>query len=367
MSTEIFWTIPTRGDGRDADPSLRRRGDWNPERQSRFAPSVRDERPDRFTYYDYLTQIARAAEAAGFDGLYVPFDPLGEESWIVATALAREAPRLRVVTEFQPGFGTAVYAAKLALSFQKFFGDRLAWKLALDGDPDVQRTVGDFVEGAQRQARAAELLEVTNGTWFDAPFDFHGEYFEVEGGGFFDTDLGQDDLSRHPLARRPFPKLYLDGENEAALDLSARHADVHLLGSAEPTAVEQSIARHTERAAAFGRQPGFGLRLGVIARETPEEAWRKARRLWSQGHEGDLDTLRADDQLLLDFGALGFEAPAGLVGSFEEVAERLDAYVDLGVTTFVLDGLPRLEEAYRLGERLLAQLGGRNLALSNQA
>jgi alkanesulfonate monooxygenase len=365
MTAEIIWTIPTQGDGRDALRALRRRGDWNPERQTRFASSVRDERPGNFTYFDYLTQVSRAAEAAGFDGLFIPYDPLGEDSWITATALAREAPRLTLLPEFQPGFGTAVYAAKLALSFQRFFSDRLRWKLSLDGDTEEQRSVGDFVTGDDRIRRAEEFLTVTGGVWFESPFSFQGEYFQVEGGGFFGTGLGQELRPGNRFTKQEYPKLYLDGESEVALDLSARRADVHLLSKSEPSLVELAIARHQERAAAYGRQIEFGLRLGVIARETTAEAWRKAERLSSQiGADGDFAASRVDDQLSLGFSDLGFTAPSGLIGSYEEVADRLQAYVDLGISSFILDGLPHLEEAYRVGERVLARLGSRGLATS---
>ena len=56
-------------------------------------------------------------------------------------------PSLRVVPEFQPGFATAVYTAKLSLSFQRFFADRLGWKLALDTPTEAQRRVGDQLDG----------------------------------------------------------------------------------------------------------------------------------------------------------------------------------------------------------------------------
>lgn len=370
MTVEFFWTVPTHGDGRDADLSLRRRGDWNPERQSRFTPSLRDERPGRFTYYDYLTQVARAAEAAGFDGLFIPYDPGGEASWIVATALAREAPRLRLLPELQADFGTAVYAAKLAVSFQRFFDNRLGWKLALDGDPAIRRAVDDVVALAEQVARAQELLEVTKGAWSTTPFSYQGRYFEAADTAFFGSHTGPNLRPDHRIELGPYPKIYLEGESEPEVELSARHADVQLLGSAEPASVEAAIASHRERAAAHGRQVGYGLRLGVIVRETAAEAWRKVERLASAGHGGggtEPAVRRVDDQLLAGLSALGFTADDGLIGEFGEIAQRLEAYVQLGVTTFILDGLPHLEEAYRVGERVLWRLGQRALVPSRSA
>lgn len=357
MSVEFLWTVPTSGDGRQGSPARRNRGDWNPERRRPLDPSVRDERPGRFSYYDYLTQVARAAEAAGFGGLLVPFDPAGEDSWIVATSLARETPRLTLVPEFQPGFATAVYTAKLAVTFQRYTADRLGWKLALRGDRTIQAALGDVAEPEERIRRAEELIEVTKGAWFDAPFDYQGRFFDAAATGFFDAS--DNALRRgHHIARRPYPKLYLDGTTDAEFELSARHADVHLLETAEPPALQADIERLRGHADDHGRPVSIGLRLGVIARETGAEAWSEAAALWgdslSPGH--GLEERRVGDHLYLGFDDLGFTAPAGLIGSFEDVAERLRHYVSLGVTTFVLDGIPRLEEAYRIGERVLPQV-----------
>jgi alkanesulfonate monooxygenase len=47
-----------------------------------------------------------------------------------------------------------------------------------------------------------------------------------------------------------------------------------------------------------------------------------------------------------------------IVGSHEQVAERLAEYVDIGVSTFILASNPHLEEAYRVGEEVLPLVAG---------
>jgi penicillin V acylase-like amidase (Ntn superfamily) len=52
---------------------------------------------------------------------------------------------------------------------------------------------------------------------------------------------------------------------------------------------------------------------------------------------------------------LMIEDPSGdsaVVGSHEEVADRIAEYHDLGIDEFILSGYPHLEEAYRVGEGL---------------
>jgi alkanesulfonate monooxygenase SsuD/methylene tetrahydromethanopterin reductase-like flavin-dependent oxidoreductase (luciferase family) len=52
-------------------------------------------------------------------------------------------------------------------------------------------------------------------------------------------------------------------------------------------------------------------------------------------------------------------AATALVGSHEQVAERLAEYAALGLDEFVLSGYPHLEEAWRVGEEVLPLLGAR--------
>jgi alkanesulfonate monooxygenase len=352
VSVELLWTLPVAGDARWYHGHPSRRGGFGT--AARFSSTVTDHRPGRFTSFDYLVQVARAAELSGWDGLVIPDDAQGEESWIVASSLAREVPQLRLVTELRPGFGTAVYAAKLALSFQRFFDDRLAWKVSMRADASTARSLGDFVDHDGSVQRAEELLVLARGIWHESPFDFDGQFFQVQGGGFFDPTPNAAVLGGQGIARRPFPGVLLDGTTDAELELSARHADVHVFDEARPAALAALIGDHRSRAARLGREVRYGVRLAVIARDEAYEAWLRLARAIG----GDAP-LEADGVLWHGFGELGARAVSGVVGSFDEVAVQFGRYLDLGVTTFVLDSAPHLEEAYRLGEYLLPLIRAR--------
>jgi alkanesulfonate monooxygenase len=341
MTAEYFWTLPTRGDGRQGSGPLGSRGDWTAGGRPLIA-SIRDVRSGRYGYFDYLVQVARAAAVSGFTGVFVPFDPQGEESWIVSAALARELPTLEFVTEFSPVFSTPVYAAKMSASFQRLSGGGLAWKLAIEEDPSVARGFGDHVEGIDRFARAEEFLDVVTGIWNRENFDYRGRFYEVQDGGLKD-----------PLSRYPRPAVTLSGTSPEALALSAKHADLHLWHTSLPSELDTHRAELDRLAAGQGRSVRHGVQLGVLARDTAEEAWEEARRLWLQSGAGGFDEF---DQRVVapsvwtGFQLIGQEAPIGLVGSYEQVAGQLRDATDRGIDTFYLAASPRLEEAYRFGE-----------------
>jgi len=319
VGASFFWTLPVDGDGRG--PSARRG----------FIGGLRDERRGHFTDFDYLLQVARAAESAGFTGAFVPWDEQGDDSWIVAASLAREVRRLIFLPELEPGFATPVYLAKISTSFQRLAGDRLAWKIDLERDPAVRRAHGDHLVGADFFARAGEYLEAAKGVWTQDPFDYEGRFFAVEKGGL-----------KGPLAGYPLPPTYTAGSSDEALAFAARHADVHLLDGGEPAAVSAQIERLDQALARFvvskpiDEQPRRvvkrGIRLSVIARHSAEEA-REAIRV------------------------AGWESRRDLVaGRHDQVAHRLDELASLGIDQFVLDGTPHLEEAYRVGEHVFPKL-----------
>jgi|GEM_PF-3458011 len=51
-------------------------------------------------------------------------------------------------------------------------------------------------------------------------------------------------------------------------------------------------------------------------------------------------------------------AGLGIVGGYEQVAERIDDLINIGVEGFILSGAPALEEALRVGEEVLPLVRG---------
>jgi alkanesulfonate monooxygenase len=349
MTIEFIWQLPTAGDGRYGYAQPTRRG----ERQSdapAFNASVSDPRGTRFNYFDYLHQIARAADLTGFDGLRIPNTPDGDEAWIVAGYVARSTRHLKLLTEFDAARGSAVYAAKNAASYQRFSSGRFAWQISAGGDEKQRRQLGDYVDAADLLPRIEEFITVARGVLTTAPFTFKGKFFEVLNGGF-----------TGPLANNSVPRIYLSGHSDAALQLSARQADTHILNAA-PLAMLRPVIENLNRlAAAEQRSLAVALRIDVLARETEAEALRDAERVIAQSNRFIENTQRPrrtliDDLLWADFASDNGGASATLVGSYAQIAARLVAYAEAGISSFLLGAAPHLEEAYRIGEYVLPKV-----------
>lgn len=359
MSIQFLWQLPAEGDGRAIRREQWNRGDYTPARKDRPVFARTDLRRDGgYTWYDYLSQVARAAEIASFDGVLIPQTAAGEEPWIVAGALAREARRLTFVPSLPAHFLSAVYAAKIAVSFQRLTGGRLAWNLVTEEHADGVWHGHRWSEGEQIE-RIGEFLDVVKGVWNEAPFTYQGRYYEVENGGFAPAlaalpVVAQGGGRRGPIpTEQPLPTIYLSGESEQALALSARHGDVHFLPLDTPAATHARIERLGALAQAHGRRLRFAIRAEVVARADDEQAWRDLQRRWTETGGGKFDDHRVDNHVWSGFSLLRPGAAGGLVGSYATLAERIADYAAAGVDAFALSANPHLEEAYHLGAKLL--------------
>lgn len=291
MTIQSYWQIDPAADPARSEPSARRSG------------MFRDVRPAALNRYDYYAQIAQAAAQTAFDGLFVAYRPESDDSQILAATIARETPRLTLIAEFPSSSGSAVYAAKRAVSFQRATRERLGWAIAPSDD-------------AADIARTEELLTVARGVHGEHPFSYAGTHFAVQGGGF-----------QAPLNGVRFPPVFLQGESEEALALSARVADVHLFAAAPIEKLRHAIETLDAESLRHGRSVAFGLIQPTLAREDAGEAHRDAERLGM--------------------------TPAALVGDYDGVASRLADHAALGIEHFVLNAPSALEEAYTIGQHVL--------------
>lgn len=372
---DIYWRISTGGDlASFRRPDRRNRGDWGPLEPGSISPGLRDGAPDGYRYIDHMAEVARAAELAGFYGGLLPSFPHTDDPWVASAALARATSTFRFMVAFQPGFLHPVQAARMSASLQRATGGRLVYNIITGGGGPPQLWWGDRVDHDDRYARTSEFLEVLKGVWHQAPYNSVGRFFQVEGAGL-----------PPELACQPFPEIYFSGSSPAAIDAAGRHADYYLSWLEPYDALSKKfdqVRTHTER---LGRRPKFAVRIDVMARHTPEAAWAEIRKGWDHVGQAELD--RGLDRDGDSVGAIrasrfvsssarrvedfevepnvwgGFRVlrggPAfGLVGSYEQVAERLDQLIDLGADAFILASNPHLEEAYRVGEEVLPLLRG---------
>lgn len=348
---EIFWFIPTHGDSRYLGTS----------------------HGGRAVSHHYLRQVAQAADELGFKGVLIPTGRSCEDAWVIASSLVNFTQRLKFLVAIRPGVISPTVSARMAATLDRISNGRLLINVVSGGDPDEQHGDGNFLDHAERYAEADEFLKVWRGVAAGETVDFEGEYIKVSNA-----------KTMYPPVQKPYPPLFFGGSSPEAVELAAQQIDVYLTWGEPLAAVAEKIATVRARAAAFGRQLKFGIRLHVIVRETSEEAWQAAdslishlsddtiskaqqafarfdsegQRRMSALHGGQRDRLLVAPNLWAGVGLVRGGAGTALVGNPEEVAQRIQEYAALGIEYFIFSGYPHLEESYRVAELLFPLLPG---------
>lgn len=356
---EIDWFLPTNGDGRHLTSSgLPKVGLFQ---QGERAPTL-----------DYLRQVVRAAELGNFDGIMVPTASGFEDPWLITAVLAQEVQRLRFLLTVRPGLELPAYSAHRAATLQLLSNGRLDLHVVSGSSRFEQRSLGDFLEHDERYARTAEFLQVFQAVWSGHGQPHHGRYYRSGGGS--------------PIApQAAAPAIYFGGASNAAEQVGAAHAQTYLMWCEPPPMIAERILRMRELAATHGRTLRFGLRLHVFAAPTDEQAWAHVERLLEEipreaieqaqrqmaayesvgqsrqtglvkGRGRRARELEVSPNLWAGVGLVRGGAGTALVGSYQQVADRIEAYSQLGVECFVLSGFPHLEEAIHLGAELVPLL-----------
>jgi len=347
---ELFWFLPTHGDGR------------------RLGTTEGARRVD----LGYLRQVAQAADELGFRGVLIPTGRSCEDPWIVAAAMVPLTRQLRYLVAVRPGLISPTAAARMTSTLDRLSDGRVLVNVVVGGDRDESRGDGLFLEHDARYAAASEFLDVYRRVLAGEVVSRDEGYARVDGAKLL-----------YPPVQRPHPPLYLGGSSASAHDLAAEHIDVYLSWGEPPAQLVPKLEDVRRRAAARGRTLRLGIRLHVIVRETDAEAWAAAEslidrlddesiaraqsafaRMDSEGqrrmsalHGGRRDRLEVSPNLWAGVGLVRGGAGTALVGSPQTVAARMREYEALGIETFVFSGYPHLEEAYRTAELLFPVLG----------
>ena len=323
--------------------------------------------------YSYFQQLAKAYDRLGFTGAL--FATGAHDVWVLAAALLPETTRMRFLVAIHPGLMAPTLLAKMAATFQEFSQGRLLINV-VSGDARMLGAYGMKLPHDERYTMADEYLSIWHRLMAGESVTYQGRYFSVEGAKLA-MPAG---VSIEP------PPLWFGGSSDAAIDVAARHTDTYLSWGETPEQIKQKVNAVRERAKHYGRELTYGIRLYVIVRETDAEAWDAAERLYGHMDEASIalnqrvlsnsdsvgqtrmsalhggvkpDNLRDLEVAPNLWAGIGLVRPGpgtAIVGSPDTVVRTLEAYQAVGVDTFILSGMPLLEEAYRFADMVLPKL-----------
>src|ERR1700757_1447532 len=311
----------------------------------------------------YVRDLAVRSEQIGFDITLIAelnlndikgVDAPALDAWSTAAALAAVTKRLELMVAVRPTFHSPALLAKQAANIDHIAGSgRLSLNVVSSWWADEAKKYGvHFEQHDDRYARTAEWLQVVNEMWKRDHFSFSGNYYRVE-----------DSILQPKPISRPRPVIYAGGESEAAKELISERCDAFVMHGDPPDRIRSKIADMSERRERKGLGPmTFGVAAYSIVRDTEKEAQKELARITdvkqcAAGYENYQQWLAgtklAQHVSLQDYSVSNRGLRSGLVGTPDQVAERIADFEAVGVDLLLLQCSPQFEEMERFAENVI--------------
>lgn len=311
-------------------------------------------------YLSAVAATARWSEEAGCAGMLVYTDNSIADPWLVSQAAITATERLAPLVAVQPVYMHPYTAASMVSSLAYLHGRSVHLNMLAGGFKNDLIALGDRTEHDDRYARTVEYTQIMTALLRGETVTRAGRWHQVE------------NLKLAPACPPELlPEVLISGSSPAG---RAAAAEI----GATPIRYPEPLSE-TDPADA---PSGGGVRMGIIARDDADEAWRVAHERFPADRSGQVAhamAMRVSDshwhhQLARRTPSIsGAPTPPAeldaepepywlgpfenyqsfcpyLVGSHDRVAAEVARYLERGVEVFVLDIPPDAEELGHAGE-----------------
>ena len=321
--------------------------------------------PDLVSSYTHCRDIVLEAQRQGFDNVLLPAGyELGIDALTFAAAMAPQVDRMNLLVAIRAGEMWPPQLARQLATLNQILQGRLTMNI-ISSD-----LVGAPLESEPRYQRTGEVMTILRALLEGHSIDHDGDHYQL--------NVDAPRMCREQPAQI---LQYFGGLSEAARETAARHSDVFLMWPDTEEVVASVIDDLRSRARRYGRTLEFGYRVHVVVRDSQREARAAADQLVSRldaqvGQEiknrsldpnsagvARQDALRdlstcdgyVEPNLWTGIGRARSGCGAALVGTPEQIIDKLNRYVRLGISHFILSGYPHIDECRRFGETVLPQ------------
>ncbi|MGL4271816.1 MAG: dimethylsulfone monooxygenase SfnG [Pseudomonas paracarnis] len=313
---------------------------------------------------EYNRKLAQLAEAAGFEyGLTQIRFTAGygaenqHESVAFSHALLAATTTLKVIAAILPGPWQPALAAKQLATIDQLTNGRIAVNIVSGWFKGEFQAIGEhWLEHDERYRRSEEFIRALKGIWTQDDFTFKGDFYR----------FNQYTLKPKPLGQ---PEIFQGGSSRAARDMAARVSDWYFTNGNTPEGVKAQVDDIRAKAAANHHSVKVGVNAFVIARDTEEEARAvlaqiidqadpeavnafgdAARQAGKASPEGEGNWAKSSFEDLVQYND-GFKT--NLIGTPQQIAERIVALKAVGVDLVLAGFLHLQEEVQYFGKRVL--------------
>lgn len=324
--------------------------------------------------WEHCSEIINSCDELGYQNILLPSSYVPGQD--VMTFAAGVAPRLRqmsLLTALRMGEYHPPMLARSIATLDHMLKGKLTINIISSDLP------GEKMESEPRYRRSREVIQILQQGWTRDEIDFRGEFYNLK--------LPTKPVKTYQQSGGPL--LYFGGISEPARDLCAEFCDVFLMWPETIGNIANTMQDLSTRAEKYGRKIDFGYRVHIICRETESQARQAAsdlmaglsddrakeikHRTQDSQSAGVLrqDALRAsadsdgyiEDYLWSGIGRGRSGCGSAIVGDPDQVFNKLQEYINLGIRSFILSGYPLINEAKIFAKYVLPRLSTCKLAV----
>ena len=313
--------------------------------------------------WDYVRRLAQRSEQTGWDLSLIAELNLNDikgveepalDAWSTAAALAAVTERIELMVAVRPNFHQPALFAKAAANIDNIAGGPLALNVVSSWWADEATQYGlDFDQHGDRYARTSEWLKVVDGLWSQKRSSFDGKYYSLK-----------DAICEPKPIAHPRPTIYAGGESESAKTLIAQQCDAYVMHGDPVEAIAPKIADMKQRrTAAGGTEMQFGMAAYAIVRDSEAEAKRELERITAlppkppkgfDNFDQWLSGTKLERELKMqEYSVSNRGLRPNLVGTPEQLRERITEYEAAGLDLLLLQMSPQAEEMDRFAEQVI--------------
>ncbi len=328
-----------------------------------FGGWLRNVEDERMTIdWDYISRLVRRSEETGYSLTLIAelnlndikgVDAPSLDAWSTAAALAAVTKSIELMVAVRPTFHLPALLAKQSANIDRISNGRLSLNVVSSWWAEEAKKYGvHFDEHDDRYARTAEWLDVVDAAWKKDHFSYSGKYYSA-----------QDLVLQPKPVSHPRPTIYAGGESETAKNLIAEKCDAYVMHGDPPDRIAEKIQDMKERRERRGLAPmKFGVAGYVIVRETEQDAKKELERITDvrQNAAGykNYEQWLANTQLerrvsLEDYSVSNRGLGSGLVGTPQQIADRIGEFERAGADLLLLQFSPQAEEMDRFSELVI--------------
>lgn len=317
-----------------------------------FATTPQSKDCSQGEYLQQVADVSRWSERYGCKGILVYADNGICDPWIVSNVILQHTTSLCPLVAVQPAYMHPYAAAKIISSYAFLYGRRFYINMIAGGFRNDLLALNDQTPHDDRYVRLTEYTQIMKQLLESpAPVSFDGQYYKVE-----------NLKMTPPLPEDLQPGILVSGSSPAGLEAA------NAIGATPIKYPQRTSDEARLNATSSDEHSPAGIRVGIVARETSEEAWQVAHERFPADRKGQLahqlamktsdsqwhhqlsamakeDADKDDPYWLGPFENYRTFCPY-LVGSYERVAAELQGYIEVGYGTFILD-IPPCEDELR--------------------